>query len=307
MPFGRVQDSVTRPTGSASPRTTSSPSAIASTRWLVQRQPVERGGGQARGLAVGEVVGVGGEDVGSGWRGSRPPCRRARGFSGPSRRAPARARRLWRCARCRSWSRRYRPILRRFSAARSWWLRYAQTGDYATLYHVLRPFSPLAWHGGYLPRWGCATIEGNTDDPDRSQPRHRTQDGGAAEPSAGHRHAVRHPRRGARGGRLRLLVRHDGAGDGRPRRHPCRCAEAFQRRSECHADRPGAAGELLHRGGVPRPVAQAAEVRHLHRGPGEGRAGGRRHHQAEGHRAAAHGLLPPHATARRASSPTFPG
>ncbi len=48
---------------------------------VVQRQPVERGGGQARGLAVGEVVGVGGEDVGSGWRGSRPPCRRARGFS----------------------------------------------------------------------------------------------------------------------------------------------------------------------------------------------------------------------------------
>ena len=36
-------------------------------------------------------------------------------------------------------------------------------------------------------------------------------------------------------------------------------------------------------------------------------AGRRRHHQAEGHRAAAHGLLPPHATARRASSPTFPG
>src|SRR4051812_27468627 len=33
MPFGRVQDSVTRPTGSARPRTTSRPSAIASTRW----------------------------------------------------------------------------------------------------------------------------------------------------------------------------------------------------------------------------------------------------------------------------------
>ena len=106
--------------------------------------------------------------------------------------------------------------------------------------------------------------------------------------------SVRHPRRGARGGRLRLFIRHDGAGDGRPRRHPRRCAEAFQRRSECHADRPGAAGELLHRGGLPRPVAQAAEVGHFHRRSGEGRAGRRRHHQAEGHRAAAHGLLPPH-------------
>ena len=152
----------------------------------------------------------------------------------------------------------------------------------------------LAWHGRLSSTVGAGNHKESTDDPDRSQPRHRTQDGGAAEPSAGHRHAVRHPRRGARGGRLRLFIRHHGAGDGRPRRHPCRCAEAFQCRSERHADRPGAAGELLHRGGLPRPVAQAAEVRHLHRGPGEGRAGRRRHHQAEGHRAAAHGLLPPH-------------
>ena len=61
-----------------------------------------------------------------------------------------------------------------------------------------------------------------------------------------------------------------------------------------HGDRPGAAGEFLHRGGVPRPVAQAAEIRHLDRGSAEGREGRRRHHQAEGHRAAAHGFLPPH-------------
>ena len=66
-----------------------------------------------------------------------------------------------------------------------------------------------------------------------------------------------------------LLVGDHGAGDGRPRRHPCRCAEAFQRRSGRRFDRPGAAGEFLHRGGVPRSVAQAAEVRHLDRGPGE--------------------------------------
>ena len=43
-------------------------------------------------------------------------------------------------------------------------LRYAQTGDYATLYHVLRPFSPLARHGRYLPRWGGPWAnQGNTD------------------------------------------------------------------------------------------------------------------------------------------------
>ncbi len=38
---------------------------------------------------------------------------------------------------------------------------------------------------------------------------------------------VRHPRRGARGRRLRLLVGHHGAGAGRPRRHPCRCAASI--------------------------------------------------------------------------------
>ena len=39
-------------------------------------------------------------------------------------------------------------------------------------------------------------------------------------------------------------------------------------------------------------VAQAAQIRHLDRGPAEGGSGRRRHHQAQGHGAAAHGLLP---------------
>ena len=77
---------------------------------------------------------------------------------------------------------------------------------------------------------------------------------------------LRHPRRGAHGRRLRLLVGHHGDRDGRPRRHPCRRAQALRRRSQGAVDRPGAAGELLHRGRLPRPLAQAAEVRHLDRG-----------------------------------------
>ena len=47
------------------------------------------------------------------------------------------------------------------------------------------------------------------------------------------------------------------------------------------------------------------QIRHLDRGSAEGRAGGPRHHQAERHRAAAHGFLSPHAW-YAASLPTFP-
>ena len=62
-----------------------------------------------------------------------------------------------------------------------------------------------------------------------------------------------------------------------------------------------AAGELLSRCRLPRPVAQAVEIRHLDRRPAEGGSRRRRDHPAEGHGAAAHGLLSPLLRHRRLS------
>ena len=105
---------------------------------VVERQPVEERRGRAGGLGVGDVLGIGGEDVGLGGADRLRHGGRARGPSAPSRRAPARARPPWRGGRSRPSPRRRRPILRWFSAARSWLsARYAQTGDFATLYHGL--------------------------------------------------------------------------------------------------------------------------------------------------------------------------
>ena len=62
MPFGRVQLSVTAPTGSASSRTTSMPSAIAATRFSSSASRSRKADGCAGGFGLGEVLGIGGQD-----------------------------------------------------------------------------------------------------------------------------------------------------------------------------------------------------------------------------------------------------
>ena len=64
MPFGRVQDSVTAPTGSLSARTASMAAAMASTRPASSDQPVEEGAGHAGGARLGDILGVGGQNAG---------------------------------------------------------------------------------------------------------------------------------------------------------------------------------------------------------------------------------------------------
>ena len=65
MPFGRVQDSVTVPTGSCSAATASIAAAIASTRPGIERQAVEKGAGHAGGARFGDILGIGGQNAGS--------------------------------------------------------------------------------------------------------------------------------------------------------------------------------------------------------------------------------------------------
>ena len=72
--------------------------------------------------------------------------------------------------------------------------------------------------------------------------------------------------------RLRVLVGDAVARDGRPRRNARRRAAAFRLASRRALDRRDAAGDVLHRSGLPRPVAQAAEVGDLGRRPEQAEA-----------------------------------
>ena len=64
MPFGRVQDSVTSPTGSFKAATVSMPDAMPSMLGAIEREAVEQRAGHAGGFGLGEVFGIGGKDAG---------------------------------------------------------------------------------------------------------------------------------------------------------------------------------------------------------------------------------------------------
>ena len=100
MPFGRVQDSVTAPTGSLSARTASMAAAIASTRAIVEHQPVEEGPGHAGARAPRRYP-----------RHWRPECAAACARTAPAMSSKARS--FWAVeasAKVRAAARAWRPI-----------------------------------------------------------------------------------------------------------------------------------------------------------------------------------------------------
>ena len=60
MPFGRVQDSVTTPTGSLSARTASMADGDRLDPRGIEREAVEEGAGHAGGARLGDILGIGG-------------------------------------------------------------------------------------------------------------------------------------------------------------------------------------------------------------------------------------------------------
>ena len=154
--FGDLADRIGQARG---PRRGRRPSPA--TRLSSSVEPVEERGVSARRLAVGHVLGIGGQDRGLAGADRRRPSPRAPGSSARPARAPARARRPSRRGRSRASSRRCRPILRWFSAVQSWRRRgYAHYDHFSgcstfrgRLHPLGRPrcLAPQASRRGFAP------------------------------------------------------------------------------------------------------------------------------------------------------------